>query len=330
MEKITVINSGDITAVLDLPLDQNPAAVYLGALQPTGRRGAKRALDLVAGVLSNGGAGCFGINWSAVRFQHAAVIRARLVDHYAPATVNHALSALRGVLKAAWQLGQLTAEDYQAAAAVKSVRGSTIPAGRELSPGEIAGLMRACEKDQSPAGARDAAIISLMYAGGLRREEVITLAMGDYTPESGKLVIHGKGSKERTAYLTNGALYAMQDWLNIRGSDPGALFYAINKGGIITTSKPMTPQAVYNLLNKRAAAAGVETFSPHDLRRTFVSDLLDAGADIATVAKMAGHASVNTTARYDRRPEEAKKKAAELLHVPYTRRKTKVNESEQK
>jgi len=330
MEKITVINSGDITAVLDLPLDQNPAAVYLGALQPTGRRGAKRALDLVAGVLSNGGVGCFGINWRAVRFQHAAVIRARLVDHYAPATVNHALSALRGVLKAAWQLGQLTAEDYQAAAAVKSVRGSTIPAGRELSPGEIAGLMRACEKDQSPAGARDAAIISLMYAGGLRREEVITLAMGDYTPESGKLVIHGKGSKERTAYLTNGALYAMQDWLNIRGSDPGALFYAINKGGIITTSKPMTPQAVYNLLNKRAAAAGVETFSPHDLRRTFVSDLLDAGADIATVAKMAGHASVNTTARYDRRPEEAKKKAAELLHVPYTRRKAKANESERK
>jgi site-specific recombinase XerD len=190
--------------------------------------------------------------------------------------------------------------------------------------------MRACEKDQTPAGARDAAIISLMYAGGLRREEVITLTTGDYTPESGKLVIHGKGSKERTAYLTNGALYAMQDWLNIRGVDPGALFYAINKGGRIITDKTMTPQAVYNLLNKRAAAAGVEAFSPHDLRRTFVSDLLDAGADIATVAKMAGHSSVNTTARYDRRPEEAKKKAAELLHVPYTRRKAKANESERK
>jgi site-specific recombinase XerD len=71
------------------------------------------------------------------------------------------------------------------------------------------------------------------------------------------------------------------------------------------------------MLQKRAHEARVKSFSPHDLRRTFVSDLLDAGADIATVAKMAGHASVNTTARYDRRPEDAKRKASGLLHVPY-------------
>ncbi len=74
------------------------------------------------------------------------------------------------------------------------------------------------------------------------------------------------------------------------------------------------------MLAKRANQARVKKFSPHDLRRSFVSDLLDPGADIAVVAKMAGHASVTTKARYDRRGEQAKVKASTLLHVPYMRR----------
>lgn len=66
--------------------------------------------------------------------------------------------------------------------------------------------------------------------------------------------------------------------------------------------------------------AGVKPFTPHDLRRTFVSRLLDSGVDIAIVAKMAGHSNIQTTARYDRRPEEAKQRAANLLQIPYPRR----------
>lgn len=81
----------------------------------------------------------------------------------------------------------------------------------------------------------------------------------------------------------------------------------------------MTDQAVLWLCRRRGEQAGVARFSPHDLRRTFVSDLLDAGADLSTTKRLAGHANEATTGRYDRRGEEAKKKAASLLHVPYVR-----------
>ena len=72
--------------------------------------------------------------------------------------------------------------------------------------------------------------------------------------------------------------------------------------------------------NAPGRPARVREFSPHDLRRTFASEMLDAGADIATVQKMMGHVDPATTARYDWCGEEAKRKVASLLHFPYARR----------
>jgi integrase/recombinase XerD len=301
-----------------MQIDQNPAAVYLASLRAdTGRRTMRQVLNLVAGLLSGGEADALTYPWHTLRFQHVVALRSRLSQAYKPATVNKVLAALRGVLRVAWQLGQMTAEDYHKTASVRSVRAETIPAGRELSQGEISALISACERDPSPAGVRDAAIIALMYACGLRRAEVVSLDLADYDATSGRLIIRGKGGKERTAWLSNGAARAMSDWLAVRGDAPGALFVAIRKNGRIFGLSRMTPKTIYKMLEKRARQAGVAHFSPHDLRRTFISDLLDAGADVVTVARMAGHANVATTARYDRRTEEAKRKAANLLHVPY-------------
>lgn len=314
MNKITLQNK-DLAR-----LDHNAAAIYLTSLNSeSGRRTMRQALNVCAGLLSND-ANALTFDWTQVRFQHVTAIRARLVEVYKPATVNKMLAAVRGVLKSAWQAGQISAEDFHKAASVKSVKGETLPAGRELTSGELSALMSSCEHDTTNAGARDAAIVALMYSCGLRREEVVTLDLADLASEDGRLVVRGKGNKERTAWLTGGAARAMSDWLTVRGGDPGALFVAVNKSGRMASQNNMTPKTIYNMLAKRAIEAGVKSFSPHDMRRTFVSDLLDAGADITTVSKMAGHSSVTTTSRYDRRPEEAKRKAASLLHVPYAGR----------
>jgi site-specific recombinase XerD len=156
----------------------------------------------------------------------------------------------------------------------------------------------------------------VLYGIGLRRAEVAVLELADYDAAEGQLRVRGKGRKERLGYAAGGTREALERWLEIRGGDPGPLFCRVNKGGRVERA-PLSGQAIYAILRRLALAADVVAFSPHDLRRTFVSDLLDAGADLVAVQRLAGHANVQTTARYDRRGEHAKRRAAELLHVPY-------------
>lgn len=312
---LTTTNAGEFFTV-QTALEQNAAAVYLASLAQGSRRTMRGALDSIAGLLTNGQTDALTFDWSRVKFAHTAAIRSRLAENYSAASANKMLSALRGVLKASWRLGQMDAETYARAVDIDAVKGERLPAGRALSSGEIAALLNVCASDSSPSGARDGAMLGILYSCGLRRAEICSLELTDYDAETGGLIVRGKGSKERTAYVTNGTKEALSDWLNVRGGEAGALFCPIEKGGRVII-RHMYPEAVFFMLQKRGAQAGIHNFSPHDFRRTFAGDLLDAGADISTVQKLMGHASPVTTARYDRRGEETKKRAVELLHVPY-------------
>ncbi|MCH8888479.1 MAG: tyrosine-type recombinase/integrase [SAR324 cluster bacterium] len=99
------------------------------------------------------------------------------------------------------------------------------------------------------------------------------------------------------------------------GDTPGPLLYRIRKGGKVIPER-LTDQAIWIILEKRFRQARVKPFTPHDLRRTFAGEMLDAGVDLVTVQKLMGHASPVTTSRYDRRDEKTKMEAAGKIHFP--------------
>jgi site-specific recombinase XerD len=275
------------------------------------------ALHIMAGLVTGGRCDADNLPWHLLRFQHTQAARAALGARYAPATVNKMLAALRGTLKTAWRLGFMDAEAYHRAADLAPVQGQTLPAGRLLPPEQLQALFQACADDSRAGGARDAALLAVLFGAGLRRSEVVALDLGDYDRITGALtVLSGKGRKARTAYATNGSRRALEAWITARGMEPGPLFMPVLRSGKIERRR-MVPDSVWHMLARRSSQAGIPTLSPHDARRSFISQLLDAGADIVSVQHLAGHANVTTTARYDRRGEAAKLKAAELLHVPY-------------
>ena len=322
----------DLTPIVSLPASMRPALVYLASLSRGSHRGQQTALCDAACLLtgkdpeelprSEKALLVETLPWHKLGYQHTNALRALLAERHSAAYANKILSAVRATLKAAWQLGLMDADAYMRAAAVKRVEGSDdddAAAGRAITDGEMAALLRVCRADPSPAGPRDAAVIGLGRYAGLRRGEMVGLTLDAY---DGKAVIvrKGKRNKKRTVPVATGLDVALNQWVSLRGSHPGSLFQPVDKAGAIEPGR-ISPAAIGRICDKRAAEAGVSAFTPHDLRRTFAGDLLDAGADISTVQKLMGHADPRTTASYDRRGERAKVAAVGRLHMAWERRR---------
>lgn len=293
---------------------RNPVVGYLARLGQSSRRTMGSALDTIARLLSGEGATAARTPWHLLLPSHTGAVRSVLVDRYSPATANRMLAALRGVLKECWRLGLLNAETLERLRDLPAARGSRLAAGRHVGDAELADLFVAC--GTSPRGLRDAALLALAFGGGLRRSEIVAVMIADVDFAEGGVRVVGKGNKERQVFLASGGTGALEAWIAVRGKEPGPLLHPVRKGGHILR-RMMSAQGVHDALRALARTAGVERLSPHDARRSWVGNLLDAGCDLATAQKLAGHASPNVTARYDRRPEAAKKRAALLLRLPY-------------
>lgn len=297
-----------------------PAKAYIASLRTdAGKRGMMSAVNTIARLM--GASDWQLVNWATLNAANVRAIMARAEG--APATRNKILAALKGIARMAHELHLVDAETVSMIERVKGDKGSRLPAGRAVDAGEVLQLVQTTVRDDSPAGYRDVAIIALLRQTGMRRAELAGLTMGDIemTVDRATIRIIGKGNKERLAYVRNGAFKALNDWLTVRGDGSGHVFCAINKSGVLSCGAGMSTTAIHLILQRRVEAAGIDTFTAHDLRRTFASDLLDAGQDIVTVAGLMGHSSVTTTQRYDRRGERAREAAAAFISVPYSGRK---------
>ncbi|WP_285112808.1 tyrosine-type recombinase/integrase [Leclercia adecarboxylata] len=296
----------------DLPL--NPARAYLLSLNsPRSRQTMASFLGIVAGML--GAPSPELCSWGSLRRHHVMGITELLRDTgRATATVNTYLSALKGVAKEAWMLRLMDVESFQHIRAVRNLRGSRLPSGRALPPEEIRALFAVCEADRSCLGPRDAAMLAVILGCGLRRSEAVGLDLRDVVTQDRALRVLGKGNKERLAYVPAGAWQRMQIWIDeIRGETSGPLFTRIRRFGDVTLNR-LTDQAVYHILQVRQRQAGIGRCSPHDLRRTFATAMLDNGEDLITVKDAMGHASVTTTQQYDRRGEQRLRLARDHLN----------------
>jgi site-specific recombinase XerD len=287
----------------------NPAALYLATLgSQQSRRVVQSRLNRFAKLLKLD-------DWRQIpwrEFDRPWLLLAKealTVDQRSPETINAILSMLKGVALQAWELKLINDHTYLRIKNTKAIRGKRVPKRRWLEKGDIVKLLDQCLDDDRLQGLRDAALLALLYGCGLRRSEVVGIDLENLDHKERSISIHGKGNKERIVYPPARAWEMMQEWIKEgRGDDPGALFCRIRKGDMVTLER-LTDQAIYYIMQRLILLTGVENFSPHDLRGSFISYLLDNGEDIKTVADIVGHADVRTTAGYDRRGEERKKAA---------------------
>jgi integrase/recombinase XerC len=224
----------------------------------------------------------------AVRAYLAHLSRRKL----ARSSVARHLSALRSFFKFLMREGVVEANPARTVATPKRER--HLPSVMQTS--DVAVLLEQPDTT-TPLGIRDRAWLELLYASGLRISELVGIDLDDFELRARLVKVHGKGSKERIVPFGSKAEEAIRAYLPIRGDlcgDPDEQALFVNyRGGRITTRS--VRRLFDGYLRKASLRAGI---SPHTLRHSFATHLLNAGADLRGIQELLGHASLSTTQKY--------------------------------
>ncbi len=234
--------------------------------------------------------------------EHVAARRAAGV---APASVARELAAIRMLHR------YLALEGFRADDPTVDLEGVRVPAGipKPLTEDQVASLLDAVVPTE-PAHHRDRALLELLYATGARISEAVGLSIGDIDHDGRLVRLYGKGGKERLVPFGSSAADALDAWLSpagrahlvpaqwLRRDDAEAVFLN-SRGGRLSR------QTAWQIVRRYGARAGITAdLSPHVLRHSCATHLLDHGADLRVVQEMLGHASISTTQVYTKVSQE--------------------------
>ena len=166
----------------------------------------------------------------------------------------------------------------------------------------------AAHRDQPDLDQRDDAVLELLYGSGIRVSELCGLSCDDLDLEARRIVVTGKGSKQRQVPLSEPSVDAIRRWLDVRagcvGPEAGNALFVNQRG------RPLTPRDVRRVLDRRSAGPT----HPHALRHTFATHLLDGGADLRAVQELLGHADLATTQIYTHVSRERLRRVFDASH----------------
>ncbi|QDT32622.1 tyrosine recombinase XerC [Thalassoglobus polymorphus] len=213
---------------------------------------------------------------------------------YARTTIARRLAALRSFYR------YTTREGLTSSNPAKALR--TPRAGRKLphflTTEQIGKLLEAPPANE-PMGIRDRAILETLYSAGLRVAELVGLDLDSWDRGANILRVYGKGKKERIAPVGTYAVRALEHWLNVRSPDPNGLPDETNALFLNRFGRRLTTRSIGRMLEKYIKIAGLDSLtSPHTLRHSFATHLLDGGADLRSVQELLGHKSLTTTQIY--------------------------------
>ena len=234
----------------------------------------------------------------------------------APTSIARIVSATRGFFKFLMLDGHTTthpAEDLDT-----PQRFSYLP--KFLTEDEMNRLLAAPDVS-TEEGIRDRAVLEVMYACGLRVSELVTLKQTDVDLLAGLCVCHGKGSKERRVPLGKSAIHWLQQYAAVKAGYGKATspFVFLHRG------RQFTRQLAWSMIKRHAEKAGIKNVSPHTLRHSFATHLLQHGADSRSVQALLGHSDISTTQIYTH-ITDLHLKAAYNRHHPRARMKSNVQD----